>query len=198
MECQAEAAALLPSFRELTSAGVVGRDRNGSPSDGSTDGSQQSQVPSYWKYLFDLHTRYLGWCDCRFSNQYYTAGRFFTTVAMEIAWFTFISRSCYCSCRRRRNRRPNSAKNFVCLRHTPWFSYRSRFSHIRHLSWNENKDLMEVCLNFPQKRESIQSSADETLSAHESTTNCLQSNDPDDQDHLMLIQLQQDSPHGSY
>ena len=45
MECQAEAAAaLLPSFRELTSAGVVGRDRNGSPSDGSTDGSQQSQV----------------------------------------------------------------------------------------------------------------------------------------------------------
>jgi hypothetical protein len=61
-----------------------------------------------------------------------------------------------------------------------------------------NKDLMEVCLNFPQKRESIQSSADETLSAHESTTNCLQSNDPDDQDHLMLIQLQQDSPHGSY
>jgi hypothetical protein len=46
MECQAEAAALLPSFRELTSsAGVVGRDRNGSPSDGSTDGSQQSQVP---------------------------------------------------------------------------------------------------------------------------------------------------------
>jgi cellobiose-specific phosphotransferase system component IIA len=57
---------------------------------------------------------------------------------------------------------------------------------------------MEVCLNFPQKRESIQSSADETLSAHESTTNCLQSNDPDDQDHLMLIQLQQDSPHGSY
>lgn len=57
---------------------------------------------------------------------------------------------------------------------------------------------MQVCLNFPQKRESIQSSADETLSAHESTTNCLQSNDPDDQDHLMLIQLQQDSPHGSY
>lgn len=49
MECQAEAAALLPSFRELTSAGVVGRDRHGSPSDGSTDGtsSQQSQVPFF-------------------------------------------------------------------------------------------------------------------------------------------------------
>jgi hypothetical protein len=52
---------------------------------------------------------------------------------------------------------------------------------------------------FPQKHDSIQSSADETLSAHESTLppNCLQSNDPDE-DHLMLIQLQQDSPHGSY
>lgn len=46
MECQAEAAALLPSFSELTSAGVVGRDRHGSPSDGSTDGSQQSQLSS--------------------------------------------------------------------------------------------------------------------------------------------------------
>lgn len=62
MECQAEAAALLPSFRELTSAGVVGRDHNGSPSDGSTDGSQQSQV-SFALYYFILLVCvcYLGW-----------------------------------------------------------------------------------------------------------------------------------------
>ncbi|XP_046444180.1 uncharacterized protein LOC124194161 [Daphnia pulex] len=122
MECQAEAAALLPSFRELTSAGVVGRDRNGSPSDGSTDGSQQSQLSST------------------------SSSESSAELSKEL--------------------RLSSAHAMIFL--------------------------------SQQKRESIQSSADETLSAHESTTNCLQSNDPDDQDHLMLIQLQQDSPHGSY
>nr|CAH0108052.1 unnamed protein product [Daphnia galeata] len=158
MECQAEAAALLPSFRELTSAGVVGRDHNGSPSDGSTDGSQQSQA---------------GRSDCRFSNQY--AGRF----SHELS---------------------------------PWKLYDSPFlSYILQLSSTSSDSSAELSKELrlssahamiflsQQKHDSIQSSADETLSAHESTLppNCLQSNDPDE-DHLMLIQLQQDSPHGSY
>lgn len=61
MECQAEAAALLPSFSELTSAGVVGRDRHGSPSDGSTDGSQQSQVSFFCHSMPLVCVLYLAW-----------------------------------------------------------------------------------------------------------------------------------------
>ena len=142
MECQAEAAALLPSFRELTSAGVVGRERNGSPSDGSTDGSQQSQV--LWN-IFTCTLFRLGWSDWRFSNQY--AGRF-----SQLSPWKLHDSPCFicCSCRqRRRNRPPNWVKNSACLRLTPWFSSRSRL----HTFADDaicKKRLMEVILWFPR------------------------------------------------
>ena len=128
MECKAEAAALLPSFRELTSAGVVGRDRNGSPSDGSTDGSQQSQVC----LMIFLLVSCLGW-SMRLPNLESIRRSISTTVAMEITRFTFFYKCCSCR-QRRRNRRPNWVKNSACLRHTPWFSFRSRL-HIQPNRW---------------------------------------------------------------